>query len=146
MGSSSERISFSSTTKPNGCLLQCEFKLPPRLFCKTVRCRSAFSTRPLRFKWADSEAQSAALSASPLNVHLPQFHRLSTRVNIYKCALNNICCGLGSTAWWNGAEELMGTYTVSGSIRSSFKCKKRLVPDVCHDATQMNKKLRGYFA
>lgn len=91
MGSSSEHISFSSTTKPNGCLLQCEFKLPPRLFCKTVRCCSAFSTRPLRFKWADSEAQSAALSASPSNVHLPQFHRLSTRVNIYKCALNNIC-------------------------------------------------------
>lgn len=140
-------MSFSSTTKLNGCPFQFEFKLPPHLFCKPFRCHNAFSTRLLSFKpWADSEAQSAALSASPLNAHLPQFRRLRTRVNIYKCALNNICCGLGSTARWYGAEELMGTYTVSGSIHSSFKCKKQLVPDVRHDAIQMNKKLRGYFA
>lgn len=32
-------------------------------------------------------------------LHLPQFHGLFIRVNIYKSALNNICCGLGSAAW-----------------------------------------------
>lgn len=77
-------------------------------------------------------------------VHLPQFHRLPTRVNIYKCALNNICCGLGSAAWWSRGDEahheLMGTYAVSGSIRSlgGFKCHKQLVPDAYHEVTQMN--------
>lgn len=123
------------------------FKLPPSVFCEMC-CIAAAA--PFQHDLRDRKHGliqrpiSAALSASPSTVHLPQFRRLLTRVNIYKCALNNICCGLGSAAWWSRGDEahheLMGTYTVSGSIRSSagFKCHKQLVPDVCRDATQMN--------
>ena len=85
---------------------------------------------------------SAVLLASPSTVHLPQIHRLLDRVNIYK--FTNVCCGLGSAACCSRGDgahrELMGANMVSGSIRSSggFKCHKQPVPDVRHDAMQMN--------
>jgi len=53
-------------------------------------------------------------------------------------------------AWQNSGDEahleLMGMYALSGSICSSggFKCHKQLVPDVSHDATQMDLKLKAY--
>lgn len=74
--------------------------------------RAAGSLRPA--------APSASPSAAP---HLPWFHGLFMRVNVYRSALNNICRGLGSAARkTNGGRDrahhwLKGTGTVSGSIR-----------------------------
>lgn len=107
-------------------------------------CTVLHDIKPPRLK---TQAIAAALSALPSTAHLPQFHSVLTRVNIYKCALNNICCGLGSAEWRTRGDEahheLMGTYVVSGSIPSlgGFKCHKQPVPYVRYDATQMNEKL-----
>lgn len=147
MSFSLENITASSETTPNGCLsLVSNFlqAFPVKLECAVSLQHLFNTTTMIENTELIQRPISAVLSASPSIVRLPQFHRLLTRVNIYKCALNNICCGLGSAAWWSRGDEahheLMGTYMVSGSIRSSggFKCHKQPVPDVCHDATQMN--------
>lgn len=132
---------FPLTFQPRACLCNWGVLLSSPPFQYHPRdCKHGHITGPT----------SAILSVPLLTVHLPQFHRLLSRVNIYKCALNNICCGSSRAAWLSkrdGAhQELMGAYVLLGSfcLLGGFKCHKQLVPDEAHDATQMNEKLREY--